>query len=359
MPGRPSEVHQFLAALAPGDAISNQALAIQGALRAQGYRSEIFAEKLHPKIASRGVPLWKYARSAESASLLHFAIGSAASRLYATLPGRRALVYHNVTPPEWFLGYSRELVALCHEGRRELRALAERSDLALGVSEFNRKDLLAAGYATTGVLPILPDLDAPRRERSRVFETLFDDGRDNLLFVGRLTPNKKIEDLIRVFAAYQRFVRPASRLILAGDHRGQERYFGALLRMVDEMRLDEVVFTGHLEDDDLRACYAAADAFLCLSEHEGFGVPLLEAMAFGLPVIAYDAAAIRETLRGAGVLLVEKRPEVVAELIDLVLRDAALHAAVLETQARALSELRAVDYAALLLDRLRPILGNA
>jgi glycosyltransferase involved in cell wall biosynthesis len=123
-------------------------------------------------------------------------------------------------------------------------------------------------------------------------------------------------------------------------------------------RTPGVTLLGRVSHGELVAVYRSGSVFVSMSEHEGFGVPLLEAMAFGLPVIAFDAAAIRETLRGAGVLLVEKRPEVVAELIDLVLRDAALRAAILETQARSLAELDAIDYATLLLDRLGPILGE-
>jgi glycosyltransferase involved in cell wall biosynthesis len=352
-------VHQLLAALAPGDAISNQALAVQAHLRAAGFESELFAEKVHPKIATRARPLWQYPASRQGVCLLHFSIGSAAARLFATLEQQRVLLYHNVTPADWFSGFSRELAVQCYHGRRELAALAGAVDLALGVSEFNRRELEAAGFRRTAVMPLVPDAGLLERPSSRVLRQTFRDGRDNILFVGRISPNKRVEDLVRVFAVYQRFVRPASRLLLAGDYRGNERYHEALLRMVDELRLDEVVFTGHLEDDDLHACYRAADVLLCLSEHEGVGVPLLEAMLFGIPVVAYDAAAVRETLRGGGVLLREKRPEVVAELIDLVLRDAGLREAVLATQGRVVRELAAIDYKHLLLERLRPVLEAA
>lgn len=357
----PRAVHQLLAALAPGDAISNQALLIQSHLRAAGFESELFAEKVHPKIATRARPLWHYATQASPRDvwLLHFSIGSAASRLFAALAGRRVLLYHNVTPAVWFLRYSRELAAQCDEGRRELSTLAQLVDLGLGVSEFNRRELETAGFRRTAVMPLIPDLRLPQQRHSRVFRSMLRDGRDNILFVGRISPNKRIEDLVRVFAVYQRFVHPASRLLLAGDYRGNERYHEALLRTVDELRLDEVLFTGHLESDDLRACYAAADVFLCLSEHEGVGVPLLEAMLFGVPVVAWDATAVRETLRGGGVLLREKRPEVVAELIDRLLRDARLREAVLATQRRVIGEIESIDYPRLLLERLAPVLEAA
>jgi glycosyltransferase involved in cell wall biosynthesis len=189
-----------------------------------------------------------------------------------------------------------------------------------------------------------------------VIRRIYDDGRVNILFVGRIIPNKRIEDLIRVFAVYQRWLEPRSRLLLVGDHRGHERYYDRLREMVRDLRLDEVVFTGHVDDDELMACYSVADLFLCLSEHEGFCVPLLEAMTFGIPVVAYDAGAVAETLRGGGVLLKDKRPEAVAELVQLLRVDPALRRSVLATQEQALRELRAVDFGALLMDRLAPVL---
>ncbi|MEE8218217.1 MAG: glycosyltransferase, partial [Vicinamibacteria bacterium] len=149
---------------------------------------------------------------------------------------------------------------------------------------------------------------------------------------------------------------PRSRLLLVGDHRGFERYFDRLRELVSELRVDEVVFTGQVDDDELYACYREADVFLCLSEHEGFCVPLQEAMHFGVPVVAYDAGAVRETLHGGGILLRDKRPEEVAELLGRLRRNEGLRQAVLATQERAMSQIRSTDFGAMLLDRLRPVL---
>ena len=175
----------------------------------------------------------------------------------------------------------------------------------------------------------------------------------NVLFVGRIIPNKRIDDLVRSFAVFQKWVRPRSRLLLVGDHRGFERYLDRLQELVRELRLDEVVFTGQVDDDELYAYYRLADVFLCLSEHEGFGVPLQEAMHFGLPVIAYDAGAVRETLRGGGLLLQDKRPELVADLLDRLTRGGDLRRAVLASQATAIAGIRSTDFGALLRERLR------
>jgi glycosyltransferase involved in cell wall biosynthesis len=355
----PKSVHQLLAALSQGDAIGNEALVIQGHLRQAGFESDIFAEKVHPRMAHRARPLWDYREVSgpDTVCLFHFSIGSAAGPLIFRSPDRLVAIYHNITPAHFFVSFHSELVRLCHEGRLELEAFAPRAELALGDSEFNRQELERVGFRKTDVLPIVLDLSSYGREPSPLVRRLYGDSRTNILFVGRIIPNKKIDDLIRVFAVYQRYVDPKSRLLLVGDHRGHERYYDTLAGMVREFRLDEVVFAGHVEDDDLMAYYSVADAFLCLSEHEGFCVPLLEAMRFGVPVVAYDAGAVAETLGGAGVLLKDKRPEAVAELLGLLRTDPHLRQTILISQERRVNELRAVDYGALLMERLAPVLS--
>jgi len=219
------QVHQLLAALSYGDAIGNDALAIRGHLRRAGYESDIFAEKMDPRMTRQARPLWEYRQvsAPDTVCLFHFAIGSAAGPLVFGAPDRLVLIYHNVTPARFFLCYQPHLAGLCHHGRRELAAFAPRAELALGVSEFNRRELVEAGFPRTGVLPIALDLSECRRPGSPLTRRLYDDGRSNVLFVGRIAPNKKIEDLIRAFAVYQRHSRRASRLLLVGDYRGQER----------------------------------------------------------------------------------------------------------------------------------------
>jgi glycosyltransferase involved in cell wall biosynthesis len=356
---RPRRVPQLLAALSYGDAIGNEALAIQAHLRRAGFESDIFAERVHPRMARVARPLWDYRQVSgpDTVCLFHFSIGSAAERLIHGAPDRVVVVYHNITPAEHFLGFHHHLTRLCHHGRRELRAFAARAELALGDSEYNRRELEAAGYARTGVLPIVLDVSAYGERPSPVVGRLFGDGRRNVLFVGRIIPNKRVDDVVRCFALYQRHLEPASRLLLVGDHRGHERYYARLLELVDALRVRDVVFTGHVDQDELVAYYRIADAFLCLSEHEGYCVPPLEAMLLGVPVIAYDAGAVRDTLRGGGVLLAEKRPELVAELLAAVTGDAAFREAVLATQRRVVAELRATDHGAVLGRALAPVLG--
>jgi len=197
--GAPRRVHQLLAALSYGDAIGNQALALQRLLREAGFESEIFAEAAHPRVAHLAHGLERYAAvsAPDTVCLFHFAVGSAAGPLILRARDRLVVVYHNVTPAESFLGFQHHLLGLCYHGRRQLAAFAERAALALGDSEYNRRELQQAGYPRTGVLPIMPDLDAGRRAQSRVVRRLYRDGRTNVLCVGRVMPNKRLEDVVR------------------------------------------------------------------------------------------------------------------------------------------------------------------
>lgn len=339
-------VHQIVAALSPGDAVCNEALVFQKLLRARGYTSEIFAGAMAPEMASFGLPATDYSRlspSLDAVSIFHFAIGSPVVQRVLARNEPLLLRYHNVTPYEFFLGFSGHLVGLCYHGARGLSDFAARTSLGLAVSEFNRGDLERAGFARTTVLPLAMNLLALDEPEDPVVASRFRDGRKNLLFVGRVAPNKKIDDLIRVFCAYQRYVEPESRLFIVGEGRGFEHYSRRLHELVSHLRVDEVVFTGAVAQSELNAYYRLADAFLCLSAHEGYGAPLIEAMHFGLPVVALDAGAVKETLRGGGVLLSGEPPEVIAELLGKLITDVSFRAAVLKTQEQALARIRSVD----------------
>lgn len=352
-------VHQLLASLSYGDAISNEALVARGHLRRAGFRSEIFTYECEPRLRQEVRPLEAYEAEAqrETVCLFHFSIGGPASRVAFHSPHRLAVLYHNITPAPWFATFHPHLARLCHDGRRELAAFARRAELGLADSEYNRRELEQAGYAPTAVLPVVLDFDSYRRPRpAPVVRRLYGPDRRNVVFVGRVIPSKRIEDLLRVFAVFQRHVDRRSRLLVVGDYRGHERYFTRLLQMSAALKLRDVVFTGRVEDDERRACYEAADVFLGLSEHEGFCVPLLEAMLYDVPVMAFDAGAVRETLGGAGVLLTDKSPELVAELLGRVLGDPALRASILRGQQEAIARWRAMDFGALLLERLAPVL---
>src|SRR5207253_10568074 len=184
----------------------------------------------------------------------HFSLGSRASRIAYALPERMALVYHNITPPEYFVGVHRTLDRQCFRGRRELRLYSGRCDLALGDSEFNRQDLEALGFLLTAVLPVVPDFSHLDRPPDEFVARQFDDAWTNVLFVGRVIANKKIEDLIRFFHAYHIGCNPRSRLLIVGSYGGYERYLASLHQLAAALGAAHVHFLGHVSDEELVGC---------------------------------------------------------------------------------------------------------
>jgi L-malate glycosyltransferase len=352
-------VHQVLATLGYGDAIGHEVLGIQRVLRGAGYQSEIFVETADYRLEPQTRDYRELVDSSDRDNLLlhHFSLGSKASRTAFALPDRMALIYHNITPPEYFVGVHRMLARQCFRGRRELQAYADRSDLALGDSEFNRQDLEALGFPRTAVLPVVPDFSHLDRQPNMLVAGGFDDEWTNVLFVGRIIPNKKIEDVIRCFHAYRTFFNPRSRLLLVGAQSGFERYVASLHQLAATLGAADIHFVGHVSDEELVAFYDVADVFLCASEHEGFCVPIVEAFYKQVPVVAYAATAVPSTMDGAGVLFQDKDPMHVAGLIDAVASSPALLDAIVDGQLAAVERLLATDFAGTLLDFVNRILS--
>ncbi len=343
-------VHQVLATLGYGDAIGHEVLGIQRALRAAGYDSEIFVETADSRLEDLTVDYRDLPEASHPDNLLihHFSIGSRASRVAYALPDRMALVYHNITPPEFFVDVHPLLVQLCYLGRRELGVYANRVELGLGDSEFNRQELEALGFPSTAVLPVVPDFTHLGGTPNFMQAGAFDDDWVNILFVGRMIPNKRIEDVIRAFHAYKRWINPRSRLLLVGSHGGFERYLAMLHDFMARIGAADVHLLGHVSNEELAAYYEIADVFLCASEHEGFCVPLMEAFHMGVPVLAYAATAVPATMDGGGILYHRKDPMEVAGLIDAVVSNARLRDEVLSRQDAALERLLARDFAGML-----------
>jgi L-malate glycosyltransferase len=344
-------VHQVLATLGYGDAIGHEVLGIQRVLRRAGYESDIFCETADPRLEdlTRDYRELVEASAADNLLLHHFSIGSKASRVAFALPDRMALIYHNITPPEYFVGVHDMLVELCYLGRRELAAYVRRAELALGDSEFNRQELEAIGFPHSGVLPVVPDFSHLDAAADPFVARDFDDDWVNLLFVGRIIPNKRIDELIRIFHAYKTRFNPRSRLIVVGAYGGFETYLAMLHGLVSRLGAKDVHLAGHVSNAELVAYYEVADLFLSASEHEGFCVPLTEAFHKGLPVVAYAATAVPATMDGGGVLYEDRDPVHVAALIDAVLDDAVVYEGILASQDAALARLRGRDFAGTLL----------
>lgn len=356
----PRAVHQVLATLGYGDAIGHEVLGIQRVLRQAGYESEIFVETADRRLEDLTVDYRDLPEASHPDNLLihHFSIGSRASRVAYALPDRMALVYHNITPPEFFIDVHPLLVQLCFLGRRELGVYANRVDLGLGDSEFNRQELEALGFPRTGVLPVVPDFSHLAGPADYMQAGAFDDDWVNILFVGRMIPNKKIEDVIRAFHAYKRWFNPRSRLLLVGSHGGFERYLAMVHDLVARIGAADVHMLGHVSNEELTAYYEIADVFLCASEHEGFCVPLMEAFHMGVPVLAYAATAVPATMDGGGVLYHGKDPVDIAALIEALVTDGALRDRVLARQDEALDRLLARDFGGMLLRYVDEVLRS-
>jgi glycosyltransferase involved in cell wall biosynthesis len=255
---------------------------------------------------------------------------------FATLPHGRVLQYHNVTPAHFFADYDAGIFRLAKLGREDLQSLVGKTDLALGDSEYNRRELEELGFTNTGVFPIAVDTDritkAPRRPALE--QVLREEGWLNFLFVGRVVPNKKIEDHIKLAEHYKRYVDEQYRFIFVGKTDATPRYYTAIRGLLERYRMPagRFLFTGPVPDIDLAAYYRTASVYISLSEHEGFCVPLLEAMAADVPVLAYASTAVPDTLGGAGVMFEPKDLEYAAELLGELAYNSALRDQVIARQ---------------------------
>jgi glycosyltransferase involved in cell wall biosynthesis len=334
-------VHQLVSNFDLGDAIGNHVRALRRLLRGWGYASDVYAQYTHLSLLKDAHFYTRYREvsSPDTVVLFHFSIGSEVTSFFTSLPDRRVLIYHNITPAEYFVGVNARVADRCRRGRWELARLRAVTDLALGVSEFNRAELEAAGFRRTGVLPILVDWEQYAHPPDRALSEAYGRGT-NLLFVGRIAPNKRIEDLLKAYYFYRR-LDPDSRLLVVGSAVDTAGYLAACQKLAAELGLlDHVVFAGAVSQAELCTYYRVASAYLCLSEHEGFCVPLLEAMHFGVPVVALAATGVPGTLGDAGVLVHDKDFPAIAELVHRVVRDPALRAAVVAGQR---ARLRAFD----------------
>ena len=332
-------VNQWVPAAHKGDAIGDSSRRVRDLLRARGHQADVFAMTIDDDLRGDVRSFDDPAAPRGDITIFHFALPSPMTEAFAAVRGARVLQYHNITPAHFFAPYAPALFRLATLGRQELAGLARRVDLALGDSEFNRRELESLGFTRTGVMPIAVDLhritDAPALP---ALEEVLDDELTNILFVGRIAPNKTIEDHIRLAEQYKRYVDAECRFIFVGRYDVVPRYYARVRALIDRYRMlpERFVFTGPVPDDDLATFYRMADAYVSLSEHEGFCVPLLEAMAADVPVLAYRSTAVTDTLGGAGVEFFPKDLEFASELLGSLVFDDDVRAQVLAGQRRRL-----------------------
>ena len=327
---------QVLPTVSYGDAVSNDARAIAKVIAEMGYKTGIYAENIDRRVTDPLVHSVSRLPKLGNDDIVIFNHSTGTELCYklSELNGRKMMIYHNITPPSFFENYSitaRDLTRKGYEGTAFLRG---QIDYVMADSAYNAADLKGMGYnCKMDVRPILVPFDDYKKEPDEnIIEQYGSDGYTNILFVGRIAPNKKHEDLIAAFAYYKKNVNPKSRLILAGSYVGMERYYKALKNYVSALMVEDVVFTGHTSFASILAYYKIADVFLCMSEHEGFCVPLLEAMFFEKPIVAFDSCAVPDTLGGSGVLIKDKDPVFVSLLIDRIVKDKALREQIIRKQ---------------------------
>jgi glycosyltransferase involved in cell wall biosynthesis len=299
-------VHQVLPNLAFGDAISNQALFVRSFLREKGYNSNIYVHHIDPRVAGE-CELFKSGSIARDAALIyHHSVGTNLIPEVIAHVGAKSLVYHNITPAECFEPYRPEFAEVLRQGRRELRELAQHFPTSAGDSAYNAAELAAVGFSDPDVLPICVDPGKWNAAADSTVMARMHDGRTNILFVGRIAPNKKQDELVRAFRHYLA-LDPTARLILLGASEPNDPYVAHINNIIQGLGLNEsVVLQGPVTEAELAAYYRSSHLFWSMSDHEGFCVPLVEAMWFDVPVIAFRSSAIPETLGDAALMFTRK-----------------------------------------------------
>ncbi len=327
---------QFLPTLAFGDAVGNDTVALQNAMRELGYETAVYAEAVDqrlPKGTASDLCAGMPELNPDDVILYHMSTGSKLNYELEKYPCRKMMIYHNITPPHFFHGYNAQAESNAQYGLDGLKHLADKIDFCFADSDFNKSDLRKAGFTCpVEVRPILiPFSDYEKKPDSHILKK-YDDDYQNIIFVGRIAPNKKQQDIISAFAFYKKYINPKSRLIFVGNWGGMEKYYDRLVKYVHALELDDVIFTGHIKFPEILAYYRIADLFLCMSEHEGFCVPLVEAMFFQVPVLAYSSCAVPWTLGGSGFLTDSKDPAETALLMHRILSDTELRNIIIQNQ---------------------------
>lgn len=323
-------LHQVLSGAGPFDAITREALAIRELASGWGWDGADHSAHIDPRMGRRMRPLDELAPAEGDTVLVHYSAYAPRLARVLDLPGRRILLNHNVTPARWFWSHDAQIGVQCALGRKQMHRFAERCDVVVGDSLFNAREL-GADRALPLILPWI-DAGAPLPPEP--------EGPPTVLFVGRLVPHKRQDELIRAIALLRRHRDPEARLVLVGEPL-HERYLAALRSLADELAPGAVTFERGLDDEALAERYRSAHVFLCLSEHEGFCVPLLEAFQHGVPVVARPRAAVTETVGDAGLLL-DGSLDAMAELAWLATTDPELRTTLRE---RGHARLTEYDYA--------------
>ena len=320
------KIAQLVHTLSYGDAISTEVLSIHRVCQELGWQSQIYAINEHPKLKGQSIKYQELDSSYDGEVILHYSLGSPLNDLYRSLTkAKRNLIYHNLTPAKTFAAVNPRIVRDIESGLRELPELLKISDKIISDSEFNASEITAYGFSSEVLeIPFDPNRwDLPAN--TGIAAQIKNDPALHIVHVGRLAPNKKIEDLIKTCYVLRENINRNIRLWLVGIDIDTELYSFALKRMINFLGLEqEVRLVGCFADSEVRALYENASVYVCLSEHEGYCLPVIEAMHFGLPVIAYNSSALPQTVASGGIIIDQKDYLQLALLINEVGTNAAL-----------------------------------
>jgi len=325
-----TRIDQVIPTLASRDAIGGHVIQLRDLLRSRGYRSDIYYGNASPDRLDDGFQITRIGEPSSTGRVLLYqmSIGSGVADIFRDRPERKFVNYHNITPADLIESWAPAVGEEVRWGRAQLRDLAQVTEFAIADSVFNEMELRDAGYPSTTTVPLLIDPEdftgSPDRALAARLARQRSRGGTDLLFVGKVSPHKGQVDLVKALSAYRRLYDPEARLHIVGGAISEE-YQLAVERFADELGLaDAVEFAGSVSHEELIAYYEGCDVFLCLSNHEGFCVPLLESMYHRLPIVSYRFTAVPETVQQAGLILPDKEPARVAAAIHRVVDDARL-----------------------------------
>ena len=328
------KVHQVLSGAGPFDAVTNEALEFRRLFTGWGWSGDDVAWSIDPRMNGKIRPLAALDAQPDDVLVVHYSAYAPKLRALLDLPCRKLLISHNVTPARWLWDHEPMTAVQCALGRAYLARFAAQCDAAVADSTFNAEELKEAGGRDAGVLGIIANprrLGPPRAEDPPP-------GPPTVLFVGRLMPHKRQDELIRVIGHLRREHAPDARLMLVGEPLNA-RYGEQLRALADAVAPGAVSFERGLTAEQLGDRYRAAHVFLCLSEHEGFCIPVLEALYAGVPVVARPEGAVPEVASDAAVLVADRDPAVITEALWLALTDGELRAELRARGARRAAEL--------------------
>ena len=337
---RKIKIIQVLPTISYGDAVSNDAINIDKIFKKNGYETELYAENIDKKLKDKVFKISKLKKVNKNDILIyHKSTGTDLSFLLEKYKCKKIMRYHNITPGKYLEKYNKYLYNLVKYGRKGLEYASKYFNYSLAVSDYNKNELDKLKYKSTMTLPILIPFEDYKKEPDKKVIKKYSDGKKNILFVGRVVPNKAQEDIIKSFYYYKKYANGDSRLILVGNDNGFKNYSDLLKRLVTELGLEnDVIFPGHIKFEEILAFYKVADLFLCMSEHEGFCVPLVESMFFEVPILAYNSSAIKDTLGNSGVIVNKKDYFLISELMNYILSDENVKKEIIKNQNKRLED---------------------